>query len=138
MAGLTRFSVSLDKDLVARFDQKIRDDSYPTRSKAVGDLIRDSLIKSEWLEGKEVAGAIVLVYDHHKRELVSRLTGIQHDFHHLIVSTQHIHLDHNNCLEIVVVRGQPVTIQALTRQLKAVKGVKHSSLAATSLGRGLV
>lgn len=134
MSDLTRFSVSLDKGLVRQFDAKIKAERCPTRSKAVGDLIRASLVQTEWRAGKEVAGAIVMVYDHHKRDIVRRLTAVQHDCHDTIISTQHIHLDHNNCLEIVAVRGKPHEIDAITKHLKAVKGLKYVSLAAGTTG----
>jgi CopG family nickel-responsive transcriptional regulator len=135
--ALTRFSVSLDAELVRRFDGKIKSDRCPTRSKAVGDLIRASLVQSEWQAGHEVAGAIVLVYDHHRRDLVRKLTQVQHDHHAAILSTSHLHLDHDNCLEIVAVRGTPEAIDTLLRRLKSVKGLKHVSLAAGTTGRKL-
>ena len=133
--ALTRFSVSLDEGLVRQFDARIKADRCPTRSKAVGDLIRGSLVATEWRTGGEVAGAIVMVYDHHKRDIVKKLTDVQHDCHDAIISTQHVHLDHDNCLEIVAVRGAPADVEAIVRRLKAVKGLKHVSLAAGTTGR---
>ena len=135
--ALTRFSVSLDKDLVAKFDRKIKAERCPTRSKAVGDLIRAGLVQKEWKAGEEVAGAIVLVYDHHKRDILQKLTDVQHDCHDVIISTQHVHLDHDNCLEIVAVRGSPAEIETILERLKAVKGLKHVSLAAGTTGQRL-
>jgi CopG family nickel-responsive transcriptional regulator len=135
--ALTRFSVSLDEDLVRRFDASIRSNRYPSRSKAVGDLIRSSLVEEEWQAGKEVAGAIVLAYDHHKSDIVQRLTAVQHDHGAQIISTQHIHLDHDNCLEIIAVRGMPDDLSELIRGLKAVKGLKHVSVAAGTTGTDL-
>lgn len=137
MSDLTRFSVSLDKKLLTRFDEQLRRDGYPTRSKAVADLVRDSLVKHEWKAGKEVAGAIIMVYNHHKRDLSNRLTHIQHDYYHLIISSQHIHLDHDNCLEMVVVRGKPHKVEAFAKKLKATKGVKYTNLATASTGKAL-
>ena len=137
MPGLTRFSVSLDRDLLKRFDAQIKAEHYPTRSKAIADLIRDSLIKKQWVEGKAVAGAIVLVYDHHKPDLTNKLTHIQHDAHGLIVSSQHVHLDHHNCLEIIVVKGKPRRVETLAQKLRSVKGVKHASLTMTTTGKGV-
>lgn len=134
---LTRFSVSLDDSLVRQFDAKIHAEGCPTRSKAVGDLIRASLVESEWSRGGEVAGAVVLVYDHHKPDLSHKLTAAQHDCHEAIISTQHVHLDHDNCLEIIAVRGTPKTIDALVKRLRAIKGLKHVSLAAGTTGRSL-
>jgi len=139
MTGLTRFSVSLDKSLVDAFDHQIKEERYPTRSKAVGDLIRESLVEEEWLKGGgEVAGAIVLVYDHHKPNLLRKLTNLQHESHDVIISTQHIHLDHDNCLEIVAVKGKPPEIDGVVKRLKTVKGLKHVSFAAGTTGKRLV
>jgi CopG family nickel-responsive transcriptional regulator len=134
---LTRFSVSLDEDLVKKFDTKIKKERCPTRSKAIGDLIRASLVQSEWRTGDDVVGAVVLVYDHHKRDVLKKLTAVQHDCHDAIISTQHIHLDHDNCLEIIAVNGKPEKIDALVKRLKAVKGLKHVSLAAGTTGQHL-
>jgi CopG family nickel-responsive transcriptional regulator len=137
MGGLIRFSVSIDEKLLAKFDKRVEKTGYPTRSKAVADLIRDDLVQEDWKSGKEVAAAIVMVYDHHKRNLSNRLTHIQHDYHHLIISSQHVHLDHDNCLEIVVVRGKPEKVGELSNRLKATKGVKYCSLAAATTGQGI-
>jgi len=135
MTDLVRFGVSMEKGLLAKFDKHIKEKNYPTRSKAIGDLIRENLVKKEWIEGKEVMGAITLVYNHHRRELVNRLTDVEHDFHHLIISSQHVHLDEANCLEIVVVKGKPKDVQKLTYSLKSTKGVKHGSLTMTTTGK---
>ena len=132
--AIVRFSVSLDRDLVTKFDRKIKAERCPTRSKAVGDLIRADLVRTEWQAGEEVVGAIVLVYDHHKRDILQRLTDVQHDCHDAIISTQHIHLDHDNCMEILAVRGTSAEIGVIVKRLKAVKGLKHVSLAAGTTG----
>ena len=137
MAGLIRFGVSLEKQLLDRFDKLLREKNYPNRSEAIRDLIREDLVKKEWIEGKEVAGAITLVYDHHKGELVSKLTDIQHKFHDAIISTQHIHLDPANCLEIVVVKGRPKEVEKLAQKLRSTKGVKHGSLTMATTGKGI-
>jgi len=135
--SLTRFSVSIDEELMNTFDAKIKKDRCPTRSKAVGDLIRASLVQTEWRAGDEVAGAIVLVYDHHKRDVGKRLTEMQHDCHDVILSTQHVHLDHDNCLEMVAVKGKPHEIETMVKRLKSIKGLKHVSLAAGTTGESL-
>lgn len=137
MAELVRFGVSLDRDLLNRFDPEIKKKGYTNRSEAIRDLIRGSLVKKEWEEGEEVAGAITLVYDHKKRELVNKLTDLQHDYHEVIISTQHIHLDKNNCLEIVVVKGKPKEVVNLADRLRAMKGVKHGALTMTTTGKGV-
>lgn len=135
MSEIVRFGVSLEGKLLDRFDRLIRKKNYTNRSEALRDLIRQELIKKEWDEGGEVAGAITFVYNHHKRELLNRITDIQHDSQKVIISTQHIHLDHDNCLEIVAIRGKAKDVQKLTDQIKAVKGVKHCALSITGMGR---
>jgi len=135
MSNLIRFGVSLERELLRKFDGRIRIKNYTNRSEAIRDLIREDLIKKEWEEGREVSGVISLIYDHHKRELLNKIIDIQHDFQSVIISTQHIHLDHNNCLEIVATRGRPKDIQRLADTLRAIKGVKHASLSMSSTGR---
>ena len=137
MSDLVRFGISLEKDLLDRFDQLIKEKNYTNRSESIRDLIREELVKKQWQEGKEVAGAIILIYDHHKRELVNKLTDIQHDFQKVIISTQHIHLDHDNCLEIIAVRGTSGEAQKLANTLKAVKDVKHATLSMSSTGKDI-
>ncbi|MCS7280472.1 MAG: nickel-responsive transcriptional regulator NikR [Desulfobacterota bacterium] len=137
MSNIVRFGVSLEKDLLEKFDALIESRNYTNRSEAIRDLIRQELIKQEWLEGDEVAGAITLVYDHHKRDLLNKITDIQHDFQGIIISTQHIHLDHNNCLELIAVRGNPVQVQKLADKLRSIKGVKHGTLSMTTTGKNL-
>ncbi len=134
MSEIVRFGVSIERKVLKEFDRYIKRKNYPTRSKAIGDLIRDCLVKKDWIEGKKVAGAIAMVYDHRKRELLNKLTDIQHDFHEIIVSSQHIQLDWHNCLEIIVVRGIPKEVLRLADRLKATKGVKHSSLVCETMG----
>lgn len=138
MSGLMRFGVSLDELLLEKFDNLIKERDYPNRSEAIRDLIREMLVKEQWRKGGEVAGAVVLVYDHHKRELVNTLTDIQHDHGDIIISTQHVHLDHDNCLEVVVVKGRPLKVQELFQKLRATKGVKHGALNMTTTGKGVV
>ena len=138
MSDLVRFGVSLERELLNKFDRLVQEQGYTNRSEALRDLIRESLIKKEWVEGKEVAGAITLVYDHHKRELLNLLTDIQHEYHDLVVSTQHIHLDHDNCLEIIAVKGNPGKIGKLAHKLRATKGVKHGDLTMATTGKELV
>ena len=134
MNQLVRFGVSLEKELLDKFDKLIKRKNYPNRSEAFRDLIRQELISREWQAAGEIAGAITLVYNHHRRELVNRLTDIQHNFSEIIISTQHIHLDHDNCLEIVALRGSPKRAQRLRDTLKAVKGVKHGTLSMSTTG----
>ncbi|MFA5062948.1 MAG: nickel-responsive transcriptional regulator NikR [Candidatus Omnitrophota bacterium] len=137
MPQLVRFGVSLEKDLLFRFDTFLKEKKYTNRSEAIRDLIREDLVKKQWQEDKEIAGTITMIYNHHKRELVNKLTDIQHGFGGIIISTQHIHLDHHNCLEIIAVKGRPKAAQELADTLKAVKWVKHATLSMSSTGRDI-
>ena len=135
MSGLFRFGISLPKDLLDKFDKLITEKNYTNRSEAFRDLIRQEIVKKEWKEGEDVAGTITIIYDHHQRELATKLMDIQHDHGKNIISTQHIHLDHHNCMEIIAVRGSAKETQKLADMLKAVKGVKHSTLGMSSTGK---
>ena len=137
MSGLIRFGISLDSKLSEKFDERIKHKAYTNRSEAIRDLIRQDLVQQEWLEGSEVAGAVTLIYNHHKRQLLNKITDIQHDFQKVIISAQHIHLDHHNCLEIIAVKGNPTEVEKLAAKLKAVKGVKHSTLSMSTTGKAL-
>ena len=137
-SSLLRFGVSIEENLLKRFDSFISSNNYKNRSEALRDLIRIALVEEEWENtDEEVAGAIVLVYNHHKRELVDKLLDIQHDYNKYIISSQHIHLDHDNCLEIIVVKGNMKFIQEILSKLKSVKGVKHASLTKSTLGKNI-
>jgi len=137
MSELVRFGVSLEKKLLEKFDSFIRERNYTNRSEAFRDMIRQELIKKEWVEGEDIAGAITLIYDHHRKDLLNKITDIQHNFQKLIISTQHIHLDHDNCLEIVAVRGNPAEVKRLADTLKSIKGVKHGTLNMSSTGKDI-
>lgn len=137
MSRLVRFGISLGEDLLARFDELVAARGYASRSEAFRDLIRASLVEEEWRAGGEVAGAITLVYDHHLKDLVNRLADIQHDAHGLVVSTQHIHLDHDHCLEIIAVRGRAKEVRRLADSLRSVKGVLQGAINMASTGKKL-
>jgi CopG family nickel-responsive transcriptional regulator len=132
VSDLYRFGISLDRELIEAFDRHIKAQGYQSRSEAIRDLIREELLRKTRMEGGLVAGAIVMTYDHHKRELVNRLIDIQHDFHDLIISTQHVHLDHENCLEVIAVKGNAPEIEKLSSALKVLVGVKHLDLSLSS------
>ncbi|MCM8821751.1 MAG: nickel-responsive transcriptional regulator NikR [Candidatus Omnitrophica bacterium] len=132
MSNLIRFGVSLEKELLEVFDRYIKEKKYPTRSKAIADLMRKEIVQQRWREGKKVAGAIVFIYNHHRRNIVDRLIDIQHDFAEIVISTQHIHLSHDECLEMVVVRGKPSNVERLANTIRSIKGVEHCAIAFTS------
>jgi CopG family nickel-responsive transcriptional regulator len=138
VSELIRFGISLERSLAKKFDEKIKAKGYINRSEAVRDLIRQDLVEQEWRLGREVAGAITLIYDHHQRALLNKITDIQHDFQQVIISAQHIHMDHSHCLEIIAVKGSPQDVQKLADTLKAVRGVQHRTLSMSTTGKGLV
>jgi len=136
---VARFSVSLPPELLRDLDAMVRQKGYDNRSLAIADMIRDQLVEHRQQRGdQEIAGTITLVYDHHKRHLQALLTDLQHDHTDVIISTLHVHLDHDNCLEVLVVRGGAAVIKRMADQLIAAKGVKHGRLSITSTGKDLV
>jgi CopG family nickel-responsive transcriptional regulator len=137
MKKLARFGVSLDQKLLQTFDRHIQRRHYTNRSEALRDLVRDTLVAEEWQEDRETVGTITFVYDHHVRDLTNRLTNIQHDLQGLILAGMHVHLDHDHCLEVLVVRGKGSEIKQVADALISVKGVKHGKLAMTTTGKEL-
>ncbi len=137
MSEVIRFGVSIEKMLINKFDSLIKKEKYSNRSEAIRDLIRNKLVQSEGEKGDEVAASISLVYDHHKRDVLNKLTDIQHDFQSLIISSQHVHLDHDNCMEIIIARGNAAKVQDLANRLRSAKGVKHGQLTMATTGKGI-
>ena len=136
--GVVRFTVSVPSALAKQLDQMTKEKGYDNRSLAVADLIRAGLVEHRQNVGtQEIAGTITLVYDHHKQHVQATLTDIQHDHHKIIISTLHVHLDHHNCLEVLVVRGQAALVKRIADELIAAKGVKHGKLTVTSSGKDL-
>ena len=134
MSNVYRFGISLEQSLIKAFDKHIAARNYKNRSEAIRDLIREDLVQKKWTEGGLVAGAIVMTYDHHKRELVGTMLEIQHDYQETIISTQHVHLDHHHCLEVIAVKGRARDVEELSSRLKALVGVKHLSLSISAAG----
>lgn len=129
---LVRFGVAMDNDLLDRFDALIARRGYDTRSEALRDLVRGALIE-EHLEADGAAVAtLTLVYDHHVRELSERLTAMQHDLGEQVVSTLHVHLDHDHCLEVIVMRGPAQLLRRAADGILATKGVQHGKLVLTA------
>lgn len=137
MAGLKRFTVSIESDLLNRYLKLTKRQGSKNRSEAIRNLMREALVREEWSGGAEIVGTITIVYDHHKRELMDRLTNIQHDHHEAIMAATHIHLDHHNCLEVIAVKGQATQVQKIADLLINTRGVKHGKLSATTTGRKL-
>ena len=138
-AGIARLSLSLPNGLAAELDRLVAEKKAASRSALVADLVRDAVTEQRSRRGKqEIAGTIILVYDHHARNLQAKLTGIQHDSEGLIASVMHVHLNHHACLEVLVVRGPANQVRELADRLAAVRGVAHGRLtiATTEHGSG--
>ena len=133
---VNRFSVSLPQSLLDDLDRMVREKGYDNRSLAIADMVRGQLVEHrQRLGNQEIAGTITLVYDHHKPHLQGLLTQIQHDHHHNILSTVHVHLDHDNCLEVMLVKGKASSVRAIADALIGAKGVKHGKLTITTTGK---
>lgn len=138
MGKLTRFGVSLDEELLEPFDALCAVKGYSNRSEAIRDLIRKALVAEEWQQADgQGAGTLTLVYDHHKNDLARRLTQMQHDEHDIIIATLHVHLDHHNCLEVLILKGEVARVRALADKLISCKGVKHGTFSGTTTGQDL-
>jgi CopG family nickel-responsive transcriptional regulator len=137
---LERIGISLEDDLLARFDRLIEDKGYATRSEAVRDLIRDALVQRDWSRatGREEKVAVVaLVYDHDSPSLAQKLAHIQHENHRAVVSALHVHLDAHNCLEVLVLRGRAADVVHMGEGLISTKGVKYGKVVPATTGQDL-
>ena len=132
--SVLRFGVSIEESLLDSFDSLISRREYATRSEALRDLIRDSLVQSrlEISQQKiEVLGSLTLVYDHHAHDLTKRMTEIQHAHDALVISVLHVHISHDDCMEVIVLRGLGEEVHRLADSLLSLKGVKHGKLFVT-------
>lgn len=138
MRELSRIGVAIDSDLLQKFDTLIAGRGYTNRSEAFRDMIREELVETASEQpGREVVGTVTLVYDHHVRMLSDRLTDMQHNHYQHILSTLHVHLDHDHCLEVLVVRGEAGKVKKIADALISTKGVTHGRLTITASGAEL-
>ena len=138
MSKLIRFGVSVDSNLLEKFDDMNKSKGYRNRSEAIRDLIRERLVTEEWAQtGHETVGVFSIVYDHHQNELSQVLNTLQHNYLDIIVSSTHIHIDHHNCLEVIILKGESSRIRDITNRLSTERGIKHGKLIMTSTGTAL-
>jgi CopG family nickel-responsive transcriptional regulator len=138
MGILSRIGVAIDSDLLKRFDAFIANKGYTNRSEAFRDLIRDRLVMATVDNPRSpVVGTVTLIYNHHSRLLPEKLMNLQHGFHNLIVCATHAHLDHDSCLEVVILKGESRHVQKLADLLIGTKGVQHGRLVMSSPKIGL-
>lgn len=137
MAELTRTGVSIEEDLLQQFDRVIARRGYKNRSEAIRDLIRESLVAEAIDKNKPVVATLSMIYDHHRPNLSNKLNEIQHHSHQNVLAATHVHLDHDNCLEVVIMKGRSGEIQHLADHMLAMRGVKHGKLVVTTTGKDL-
>lgn len=129
--SVIRFGVSLEEHLMDALDKYVTENKFPNRSRAIRNLIEKNIVEQKWKCNNEVAGAIVLLYNHHKRDITNKTNSVQHDYHNYVLSAQHVHLDHDMCLETIVVKGKAKQLTELADKLIAIKGVEHGKLVMT-------
>jgi CopG family transcriptional regulator, nickel-responsive regulator len=133
MQSLTRFGVSMENDLLKKFDHLIEKKGYSNRSEAIRDLVREKFVEENVTDENQIVfGILTTVYDHHQRELDEKLTEFQHDNYKSIISTTHIHLNHHDCLEVIILKDKASKIKKISDKLISFKGVKHGKLVLTS------
>ena len=131
---MKRFGVSLEDNLLDELDDLVKSHKLPNRSQAIRYLIRRNLTKEQWETNRIVSGCVVLVYDHNKRDLLNKAVEIQHHYQNLVLSSQHVHLDHNNCLETIILKGKAQDLQELAERLIGLKGMKQGDVVMSTLG----
>jgi CopG family nickel-responsive transcriptional regulator len=135
VSDLVRFSVSLEADLLEEFDRYCQQGRYPTRSEAIRRLLRETLTNHAWeSDTADAAATLTLVYDHHRSQLTEKLVDLQHHHTDLVVSTMHIHLDHDNCLEVIVLRGRAGALEQMAAELRGLKGIQKAQLVLARTG----
>jgi CopG family nickel-responsive transcriptional regulator len=137
MSTLMRTGISLDNELLLRFDRAIRKKGYKNRSEAIRDLVRDYAVTEDVEENREVVGTLTMVYDHHRPKLAEQLIEAQHHAQDKVLAATHVHLDHHNCLEVIIMRGRSSEVSHLADRILSLRGVKHGKLVLTTQGKGL-
>ncbi len=125
---IRRFGVSLDEDILKDLDAYVIENNFPNRSQAIKHLVEKNIVEKKWQCNQIVAGAIVMLYDHHKGDVTSKSNDIQHEYFDVILSSQHFHLSHDNCLEIIAVKGPANRLTELSDKLISIKGIIHGKL----------
>jgi CopG family nickel-responsive transcriptional regulator len=133
MGKVIRFGVSIDPELLESLDEYRKKKNFSNRSQALRFIIEDTLVTEAKRDNREVCGALVLIYDHHKADLVNKFISVQHDYQGIILSSQHIHIDHDTCMETISLKGKSKHLQELSDKILAIKGMKHGKLVITAV-----
>ena len=137
MADVTRTGVSIEPELLEKFDRFIAKRGYKNRSEALRDLIRESLITEDIEQNRPVVATLSMIYDHHRPNLSNKLTEAQHHHHGNVLAATHVHLDDDNCLEVVIMKGRSGDVKHLADHMLSMRGVKHGKLVITSTGKNI-
>src|SRR5271157_2493257 len=137
MGELVRTGLSLEKELLEKFDAVIHRKGYQNRSEAIRDLIREHLVHSAADENKVIVGTLTMVYDHHQPNLSAKLIEAQHEAASKVLAATHVHLDHHHCLEVVILKGRSGEVKSLADRILSLRGVKHGQLTVTTTGKHL-
>lgn len=137
MAELVRTGISLERELLERFDRAIRKKRYQNRSEAIRDLVRDYAVEEDIEENRTVVGSLTVVYNHHRPKLSEQLIEVQHHAYGKVIAATHVHLDASNCLEVIIMKGRSSEVRHIADQILSLRGVKHGKLALTTQGKGL-
>lgn len=129
--SVVRFGVSLDRSIMDELDQYVQNNKFSNRSQAIRSLVEKYAVEHKWQCDNMVAGAIVIVYDHHKRNIDNEINEVQHQYHNLILSSHHVHLDHHTCLETIAVQGKASELTSLADRIISLKGIHHGKLVMT-------
>ncbi len=133
---LVRFGVSMEQSLLRKFDELIERKGYENRSEAIRDLVRAELVKRSWRKSRARQVAVLsIVYEHEHGDLMHRLMHFQHEHEELIISSMHIHMDYDNCMEVLILRGQSVQIEKFAQSILSIKGVKYGQLMHGTTGK---
>jgi CopG family nickel-responsive transcriptional regulator len=134
MSSLIRTGISLNRELLERFDRMIEQKGYSNRSEAIRDIVRAHFVEEDVVSNKAVVATLTLVYDHHQPKLSEQLIEAQHNYKGQVLASTHVHLDHHNCLEVIILKGRGTEAKAFADHLLSLKGVKHGRLVLTNAG----
>ena len=137
MSDLMRVSFTIERSLYDELEKLLATTRYENRSEFIRDLVRECIVRDSWRRNEEAVGTITMVYDHHQRDLSGAITQVQHEHHDAILATTHVHLTHDLCVEMIMVRGLAATIDSLADELRSRKGVLHVSVSMSSTGKRL-
>jgi CopG family nickel-responsive transcriptional regulator len=126
--SLVRFGVGIEEDILKALDNFVIENNLPNRSQAIRHLVEKNIAERKWLCNQVVAGAVIMLYNHHKGDITNKANDIQHEYFDVILSSQHFHLSHDNCLEIIAVKGIASRLTELSDKLIGIKGIIHGKL----------